>query len=702
MGNKTTRLRVPRQNASSIKTRQRLTRSSRPLLWVTGVFVYLALSIAPAAAYDVAVGDILVTQGVQHTDPFFWVPLVAQRSTAVRVHIRCINGIPGPVFGTLKAFVDGQEVTPPGGMDDINQQFPNANGEFVPTCGRLTDVLPYEEDMLTFELPAPNGLAPSGGQTQTNNVFFQVQLSSQGDTDPNNNSAWTDNLTVVQRAEMRLYKLPIAYRPNGGTPATVDPDGNPVPGNIEPNPAFIAPGMGDAMAPAIWPMSDADPYAPGQGSYWDNGVFPPLLPGFTFEDDCNGDGLINDGPGVQPGCSSATLPAILRYAFPSFVHEFDALIAHLLARRFMLIEHGVGPTSTTFLYGWLADGNVYGAAGYALTGGSNVGFGTDNSTYGQLGFAHEFGHMSADLPHNQPAFGIDEYGWDVGARLHNNPNPMPPGVSGRIKPWIIQYYGEVMNPTVSPTAERWIDLSTYEAALNHPRLAAETSSLCDNLNCRELETIVVHGVPGLDDAGRIQMGARTLTYPWYAPPPAEPDQANVMVSVTIREPGATTSKTIQVPVDARGIIEHPNGKHREVNPAPFAVPISVPKGTTLQALRLDGLGDHRFSTKLTPSASIPSVEIVSPEPGATLSAKTKITWAGAAADKGSRLSYQVAYSPTDGQDFIPIAVDVQDTSVAIDASTLPKTELGRGLLRVFVNDGLNTSYADVKGLSIGK
>ena len=64
------------------------------------------------------------------------------------------------------------------------------------------------------------------------------------------------------------------------------------------------------------------------------------------------------------------------------------------------------------------------------------------------------------------------------------------------------------------------------------------------------------------------------------------------------------------------------------------------------------------------------------------------------------LLFQVAYSFDGGDSFVPIAVDQQNTEFEFDVRQIPPSR-GTGLIRVFVSDGLNTSFADVGNLSVG-
>ena len=47
---------------------------------------------------------------------------------------------------------------------------------------------------------------------------------------------------------------------------------------------------------------------------------------------------------------------------------------------------------------------------------------------------------------------------------------------------------------------------------------------------------------------------------------------------------------------------------------------------------------------------------------------------------------------------VPVAVAVRGNAVAFDSISIQRSR-GRGIIRVFVSDGLNTSFADVTGLT---
>jgi hypothetical protein len=655
------------------------------LVGVVASLISLALFSSPAAAFDVAVGEIHITQSIQTFDPRFWVPLVAERNTAVRVEVVPVSGTPGPVTGTLKVYVDGREITPPGGLDDLNRTFPAPYNSFVPPVtqppGGFLGLLEFEEHTLNFELLAQHyPIAPSGNQGQSTNVDFRVEIFAEGDTNPNNNIAWTNNLTVIRRGAPWLFKDRVIFLPNGNPPPS---------GAARPRESFIAPGIGDVMTPALWPIPDA----PTNTGTQTNPIFPPILPRLTYTRDCDGDGKITRTDMVtQAGICYGPTGNVIG-------DETGFLIHHLQLRRQLLVSGGFGPDRLVYLYGWVRDGNLAGYSGVALRGG-NVGYGTDANDRGQKTFAHEFGHM-VGLPHNMPGRVIDPHGWDVGARLHNNPLGMPDGVTGRVKPRA--FYSDVMNDSgAAQTRNTWIDLESYTALLHDPKLALRAPQPCPEviLHCEQFETAVVVGIPAGDPKIGTRMQARIVTYPWYTERLWEAEQPNLIVTLTVEESGTGALKVIEVPIDARLSIDLAKGGGQDEGIGPFVAPIPVLQDTKIRSLRIDGLKDGLLSTELQPSTYVPTVAIVSPKPHTVLGPKTTIAWLASDQDKDATLTYQVAYSPNDGFDFIPVEVDLEGTSLTIDATTLPKTQSGRGLMRVFVNDGLHTSYADVGGLSI--
>src|SRR5680860_147936 len=196
---------------------------------------------------DLSISNIEITQAIQTTTNT--IPLVAQRSTAVRVTVATTISDPVPgVTGRLHVFVDGSEVTPPAGLVAINV----LTAPPSPQRGN-------EEDTLNFELPAPSGI------TASSNVDFQVEVSAVGEVNIGNNSGSVDDLTFVDRTTPSIFFTRINYTPAGfGLPAIGD----------------VEAGVGDMFARAIFPVNDGDP------NFYRQGLFPTL----AYTEDADGDG----------------------------------------------------------------------------------------------------------------------------------------------------------------------------------------------------------------------------------------------------------------------------------------------------------------------------------------------------------------------------------------------------------------------------
>jgi hypothetical protein len=97
----------------------------------------------------------------------------------------------------------------------------------------------------------------------------------------------------------------------------------------------------------------------------------------------------------------------------------------------------------------------------------------------------------------------------------------------------------------------------------------------------------------------------------------------------------------------------------------------------------------------------PQLRVVNPSPGAQLGDRTEVAWELTDADTPlDQIFLQIAYSPDGGETWVPVSVDIPGTlkSVAFDSTQIQKSD-GKGIIRVFASDGLNTVSADVTELS---
>ena len=440
--------------AAALRVRPRRVQRRLLTIRLLAVAVNLTIPIASASAFDVAVGEIQVTQAIHDTNALAVLPLVAERNTAVRVQVIRVNGTPAGVTGTLRVFIDGQEITPPGGVLDLNRTFPAPHNVFIPPTNpgnRFSTLLDFEEQTLNFELLATaHPLLAAAPEAE---IRFDVAIAATGDTDAGNNSG-SVTLTLVRRGAPWIFKDQVFYFPLGAGLAW------PVPAANRPDEIFIAPRTGDLMIPAVWPIPDA----PTNTGTVTNPIFPPLLPGFTFLNDCDRNGMI----GTDPMCDERAL-----------------LLSRLTQRRQLLLSGGHGPGRLVYLFAWVPDGKLLDHDGSSIVG-QNVGYGLANMQRGQMIAAHEFGHM-VGLDHNMPNRPVELAGWDVGARLHNRPLAMA-GLTGRVKPE--GGFEDVMNESqLAVTGNTWIDPTSYGAMALDPKMSLETDD-CDE----GLETVVINGI----------------------------------------------------------------------------------------------------------------------------------------------------------------------------------------------------------------
>ena len=77
------------------------------------------------------------------------------------------------------------------------------------------------------------------------------------------------------------------------------------------------------------------------------------------------------------------------------------------------------------------------------------------------------------------------------------------------------------------------------------------------------------------------------------------------------------------------------------------------------------------------SPSTPSVNVITPTFGSTISGMTTISWNGSDSDSGSTLTYNVLFSADGGLNWLPVVAGITTTSVTVNADNLPATTIGK-------------------------
>lgn len=217
------------------------------LIWYfleTGVIGPVSLTSSP----EVVQIDLLeITQGIQ-TETLD-VPLVAFRSTAVRVFMVPVGGATPEVQARLEIFVNGSPAY------DLTE--PASGGYPVPASYDRKN----EADSLNFELIHPAKLVESG------NVRFLVTVTPIGTGKVASESI---TLPVEKPWAPNIHFTSVAYK-----------------GGVAPNDAKLKPGTGDAFLEGVFPVVDGDPELYQQA--------PDAV--IEFNEDTNSDGKIDVGSG---------------------------------------------------------------------------------------------------------------------------------------------------------------------------------------------------------------------------------------------------------------------------------------------------------------------------------------------------------------------------------------------------------------------
>jgi hypothetical protein len=107
-------------------------------------------------------------------------------------------------------------------------------------------------------------------------------------------------------------------------------------------------------------------------------------------------------------------------------------------------------------------------------------------------------------------------------------------------------------------------------------------------------------------------------------------------------------------------------------------------------VRVDIEGPTGVLTSVTSGPAAPTVTVVHPNDGETLSGETAlVSWTADDPD-GDPLYFNVQYSADDGATWSTVASSVISTSMAIDTANMPASRRGR--MRVLATDGIHTAH----------
>ena len=620
--------------------------------------VLVGLWTTPAAAFDASIERLHVTQSVQGADDTTLVPLIANRSTAVRAVIfvapssagEARPNPPPALGGTVEVFVGDQRVTPAGGVAATGNS----------TLGRLGESsgLDFPELSLNFELPAPTGIAPPSGATQAENVRVRVVLEVAGDTNSANNGFEVSGLKVLRRPFPAVRFVPIDFHDL-----------------IQPSPVFMARGRGDAFLRSALPIDDSCPacvYAQQLATHRSPQLFTPIS--------------------AVPG-------------------GWD-LLGILLNIRTMEALGNRLPGDDTMLFGWvrrLASDHL----GMALPG-ANVGYGaqfnpvsaTSTETTGQGTLAHEALHLRGLVPntfdaHNAGNLTISSQmtamGWDFRRRLIDN--PVSNAITTQVK---TRFLDDLMNPSRGAFPQMWVSPLNYLAAVGEEPIAIDvvngsSTVVQGSFDPGARDRIVDFRLLRLPGGGCIRRKARGVPQAFavirYVGRVIDPCRRR---RVSLRS--ARTAATLRVPLDAVMHIDAPRGRGGSRNvQGPFTAQIPV-EGEILSA-RIVHPGGRTLAARTRNRP--PRGGIIASSLGSRLRRPFTLRWKLADRDtRASSLRSFVLFSPDRGRNYYAVAPNLRTRSLDVDPTRLPRTKSrGAGILRVLLSDGMSTSAVQTGGLT---
>ncbi|HLF74374.1 MAG TPA: hypothetical protein VI524_08515, partial [Anaerolineales bacterium] len=269
--------------------------------------------------------------------------------------------------------------------------------------------------------------------------------------------------------------------------------------------------------------------------------------------------------------------------------------------------------------------------------------------------------------------------------------------TGRVKPTSmkdINFGGQLTNAA-------WVDTITYNFFLSSSILAFDSNrtsahgglfAIAQPVEEFSERVAVIQGIFNPEGTELVNLEP-AFRFPWPSQPTSLEQEGRFVAEVVDSEGGVT-----QVHFDAL-IHDDSEGEGKELTGF-FEVMVPVSPNLEVVSIRItDAAGEQVFGE--LKSSQPPEIVIVAPEPGAQLGEQTEVAWEVQDPDTPlEELLYQVAYSPNGGENWVPIAVDVNGTEngITFDSTQIQESR-ENGVIRVFVSDGLNTAFADVDGLT---
>lgn len=268
--------------------------------------------------------------------------------------------------------------------------------------------------------------------------------------------------------------------------------------------------------------------------------------------------------------------------------------------------------------------------------------------------AHEIGHVYT-LGHESSPNGIE------GFRVRQKKNKSFAEGNGEFS--TAPQIRSLMHPTSQPTLSRWVDNAQYRSLLGELGAASAVEAASAG------QYLLVSGwLVGSTSAHLFPILMQDFA---NEPPPTSGEY-----SIELRDAGGALLSSTPFDVGMED--------DDRVGTQTAAFSVMVPYVDTTQ--RVVVKHGATILAEVVRSANDPVISFTNPAPGTTWSGVQTTSWSGSDAD-GDQLTYYLQYSP-DGEEWRPLSVGINDTSLIVDTITLiPGPD---SWLKLRATDGFNT------------
>lgn len=357
---------------------------------------------------------------------------------------------------------------------------------------------------------------------------------------------------------------------------------------------------------------------------------------------------------------------------------------------------GIVPDDMGFMRGCAYIGGMITANGFARTAAAPVGagdWGWDfDGSYADWYSAHELGHAFG-RPHVRggPGYVKDGCGGEAKSVTHN--------LNGRISPTtnifdpaaifgfdslhLVQGTNPILGPTWSDVMTycdyEWMSKATYVKLKETFEAALPLAAVPTPRPVVPQSVLAVFGALDLNTGEVKMLPISVLSSVEPITPPAPG-----IYAIVLR--GAGGDELARYPFTPEGLLDGASPYEGVENKSAYISEL-VPYTPEIASLEIESPTGVIF--QMQAGLNLPAVQITAPNGGEVFgTGSITVSWTASDADDDP-LTFNIDYSPDNGNSWEPVALFITDTQVTIDPLNLPTSDMG--LFRVSASDGLHTT-----------